>query len=38
MERELKVLDLNERHFESQIKKEVEKNVRKDKIRKEEEF
>ena len=34
MQRELKSLDLNERNFESKIKKEVEK----DRIKKEEEF
>jgi hypothetical protein len=28
MERELKVLDLNERNFESKVKKDVEKKVK----------
>lgn len=38
MERELKVLDLNERNFESKAKKEVEKKVKKERIKNEEEF
>ena len=38
MERELKVLDLNERNFESKAKKEVDKKVKKERIKNEEEF
>lgn len=38
MERELKVLDLNETHYQSKIKKEVEKKVKKEKIKNQEEF
>jgi hypothetical protein len=38
MERELKVLDLNERNFESKVKKDVEKKFKQEKIRNQEEF
>lgn len=38
MERELKTLDLNERNFESKVKKDVDKKVKQEKIRNQEEF
>jgi len=38
MERELKTLDLNERNFESKVKKDVDKKIKQEKIRNQEEF